>query len=232
MIRVIIVTHQEQDLNRIRAAVRSRKDVAVIGTGSDSYGALRLAENRRPDIALIDCQLDYDGLEIVPLVKRRSPGTSLRVVSSCNNVLRACSALVKGASAYVLRKSDMDFLGTVICVVRAGGYYISQRVMAGVPRVMPDGERGGGEEDIPVMGRGEWRVLELVRRGKSTKEIGEALNLKPGTVRNYISGLMRKVGVHSRGERVGDGGAYGRRPGAVSGGKVLPLLEARLNLKN
>jgi DNA-binding NarL/FixJ family response regulator len=257
MIRVIIVMRRRQDLSRIREAVDSQEDLTVAGTGTDSYQAIRLAETLQPGVAVIDYQLDYGGLDVIALLKRRSPGTSIILLSSNNDGRHALDALFKGVSGYLLRKPDIDILVNVIYAVRAGGYYISQRIMAHIFQTLPK-PNGAALRQNPdfsraskaritkktMLSRTELRILEFIGQGKGTKEIGEKLNLTMGTVRNYISTLMRKSGVHSRLEMArfvrnygqpGPGGAPEKkaRPAARPGPakKFLPLLEASLNLE-
>jgi DNA-binding NarL/FixJ family response regulator len=231
--------------------------VTVIGTGTSSYEVIKLTETKYPDIAVIDYQLDCGGPDIVSLVRRRSPGTSIILISSSNDSRRAVEALSSGASAYLLRKSDMDILGSIIYVVREGGHYISWRIMARIFQTLPVSLRMGGTGQkvfpggagipggygFPLLGQGETRVLELIGRGKGTKEIGETLNLKSGTVRNYISGLMRKTGAQNRQELLRFARNRGRPRAAAllrknfsplsrPMEKIPPRLEASLNLES
>ncbi|MDR2746763.1 MAG: response regulator transcription factor [Treponema sp.] len=257
---MIIVMQMEQDLNRIREVVDSCEDLTVIGTGADSYAAIRLTETEQPDIAIIDYQLDYSGLDIVSLVKRRSPGTAIILISSCSNGKDTLDVLSMGASAYLLRKSDMDVLVSIIHVVQAGGYCISHRLMTQVFQALPKSPQSGKFVrkffpyealvwqglNFSALNRTELRILEFIGQSKSTKEISETLHLKMGTVRNYISALMRKNGVQSRLEMAHFVRNYGQRqlktertpqrdsrPASTTGRaeKFLPLLEARLNLE-
>jgi DNA-binding NarL/FixJ family response regulator len=257
MIRITIIMQQEQDLGRVRAAIDSRQDLAVIGTGTDSYDAIRLAEDERPDIMVIDHQLDYNGPDIVPLIKRRFPNASIILVSPYEDEKYALAALNQGVSGYLLRRFDMDILVGVIYIVHAGEYYISQRVMARLfrtplklqgpekfPQIFGPGETALQHSmDFSALNRTELRILECIGQSKSTKEISETLHLKMGTVRNYISVLMRKSGIHSRLQMVNlvqGQGHHQIKAGAVpkifypipiSGPvrKLPPLLEASLN---
>jgi DNA-binding NarL/FixJ family response regulator len=243
---------QQQDLSRIKAALDSREDLAVIGTGADSYEAIRLMENEYPDIVVIDYQFDDGGLDIIALIKHRSPGTSIILISSRCDGIPALEALSKGVSGYLPRKSDISSLVNVMYAVQTGGYYIPQRIMTQVFQALPKISKAGEfvqkpfPRRIPLfqntkLNQTELRILKFIGQGKSTSEISEILHLKIGSVRNSISSLMRKSGIHNRLE-MAHFVHYGyfkdvkapqkkSHPAARSmePKKFLPLLEGRLN---
>jgi DNA-binding NarL/FixJ family response regulator len=214
MVRIIIIMKWEQDLRRISTVIDSHTDLRVMGTGTDSYQAIKLAETKQPDIAIIDYQLDHGGMEIIALIKRRSPHTAIILVSPYEDEKHASDALTRGVAGYLVGKSDMDILVGIIYIVHAGGSYVSHRIVVRVFQILPQlyryqefyqgllsrvNARVPGDYRSPgVLSRTERRLIRMVGQGKNTREIGEILNLKPGTVRNYISALMHKIGIHSR----------------------------------
>jgi DNA-binding NarL/FixJ family response regulator len=214
MIRLIIIMKQAHDLDRVMEAVGSQADLTVIGIGSDYYRAIKLAQAEQPDIAVIDYQFDCGGLDVVTVVKRKSPGTSVILISPYDDEWRARDALIRGVSGYLLQNWDISILAGVIYMVHAGGYYISHRIVARTFRALPkfrmyrDFYRGrlpqgkGPARGCPggavPLSQTEWQIILLVGQGRNTKEISESLNLKMGTVRNYISNMMRKTGIHNR----------------------------------
>jgi DNA-binding NarL/FixJ family response regulator len=245
---------QQQDLSRISEAVDSQENLTVVGTGTDSYQAIRLAETQQPGVAVIDCQLEHGGLEVIALVKHRRPGMSIILISPRNDRQHALDALGMGVSGYLLRKSDMGILVNVIYAVQAGGYYISQRIMAHIFQALSKPHGAARRQNSALsrtvktrlppkieLNQTETRIFECIGQGKGTKEIGETLHLKMGTVRNYVSALMRKGGFQSRVEMARFARNY-ERPGVPKTEappavpprrmeKILPLLEARLNLE-
>jgi DNA-binding NarL/FixJ family response regulator len=258
MIRLMIIMEQEQDLLRVSAAAGSSADLRVVGTGTDPYQAIRLAETEQPDIAVIDCRIGGGETGIVSLVKRRSPGTAVILVSPREDEERAAEALSRGASAYLALKSDMDILAAVIYIVHAGGCYVSHRIVNRVFQILPGlftyrefyrgllpaGSAGVSPDRCgPVMlSSTEWQIIRMVGQGRTTKEVGGTLGLKEGTVRNYISALMRKTGIRSRYHMALFVLNHGRRrieerrgspalpPPPLRPRKLLPLLEAVYNV--
>jgi DNA-binding NarL/FixJ family response regulator len=204
---------QEHDLNCVMAVLDPHADLAVIGIDSGYYGAIRLAQAEQPDIAVIDYQLDDGGLDAISIIKRKSPGTAIILVSPYDDEWRARDALNRGVSGYLVWKSDINILVSTIYMVHAGGCYISYRIVARAFRALPklllyrkfyQGLFPQGKSLFPAsrdsqdLSLTEWQIICLLGQGKSTKEIGESLNLKMGTVRNYISILMQKTGIHNR----------------------------------
>jgi two-component system response regulator DesR len=204
----------EQDLRRISAVIDSHADLQVMGTGTDSYRAIKLAESEQPDIAIIDYQIDHGGINIAPLIKRKSPHTAIILVSPYEDDRYASDALTRGVAGYVVGKSDMDILDSIIYIIHAGGSYVSHQIVVRAFQILPQlyryqkfyhGLLSRMNSRVPeayrgpdVLSRAERRIIRMVGQGKGTKEIGESLNLKPGTVRNYISTLMHKIGIHNR----------------------------------
>ncbi|MDR1971824.1 MAG: response regulator transcription factor [Treponema sp.] len=212
MIRLIVIMNREQDLSRITAELDSHAELRIVGIGTDRYGALKLAESEQPDVAVIDYYLDNGcGLDIIHVVKRKSPGTGVIVVSPYDDMGHARDAMIMGASGYLLRKADMDILVSTVYMVHTGGYFVSHRIVNQVFRSLRKFHnwessrktlslRRASQEppDYSSLSRTEWQILEFLGQGKSTKEIAEILNLKIGTVRNCISLLMHKTGIHNR----------------------------------
>jgi DNA-binding NarL/FixJ family response regulator len=209
MIRLIIVMKWEKELTHAMASLRSHTGFSVIGTQTDSYHALKVAESEQPDIAVIGYYLDYiSGLDFIPLIRRKCPGVGIVLISPYDDPGHTRKALSRGVSGYLLWKSDMKFLAGAICLVAKGGCYISSQIVIRTFQGLPDLRPGNriaslmrirnSKGEYPFFSGAEWRIIRLIVRGKNTKEIAEGLSLKDGTVRNYISTLMRKTGASNR----------------------------------
>jgi DNA-binding NarL/FixJ family response regulator len=184
--------------------------------GSESYQALKLAEEEQPDIAILDYHLDAgNGLELIPIMKRKCSGTGIILISPYDDENRALDAMRKGVSGY-LQRSDMDMLIGTIQMVQSGGRYISHRIVARVFRALPellmcrkfyrelglDGRKIVSGDDLAALSPSQRQIVSFLNQGRSTKEIAETLGLKIGTIRNYISSLVRKTGSRTRSQMV------------------------------
>ncbi|MDR0669895.1 MAG: response regulator transcription factor [Treponema sp.] len=214
MVRLIVAMNWEKELRRTRDILGIHADISIIGTALDCYRVLQLVVSEQPDIVLIDYCLDnIKGWDLIPVIKRKSPATSIIVISPYDDEDHAWGAMHRGASGYLIREFDMDILASAIHMVHTGGCYVSHRI---VGRVLPkfhqyqqhrqeDGsarKNSGHREIISNFSRTEWQIIELIGKGKTTKEVAEILNLKTGTVRNYISRLIHKTGGRSRAQMV------------------------------
>jgi DNA-binding NarL/FixJ family response regulator len=204
MIRLIVVMKREQDLLCTISGLNSQAGFAVIGIGTDSYQAIRLSEREQPDVAIIDYHLDtIDGPELVPVIKRKCPGMGIILISPHDDENHIREALSRGVSGYV-QKSDMGILANTIVTVYLGGCIISHPVVVRAIQEPPKffGFRKNKppkrHSDLLSLSRTEQRIAGFINQGRSTKEMSEILSLTTGTIRNYISTMMRKTGIHSR----------------------------------
>jgi DNA-binding NarL/FixJ family response regulator len=210
MIRIIIVMKWEKELSHVMASLYSHVGLSVIGCQTDSYHALKLAEAEQPDIAVIGYSLDHmGGLDFIPLIRGKCPGAGIILISPYDDPHYARTALFRGVSGYLLRKFDMHILAWAICLVFKGGSYISSHIVIRIFQNLPDHRLGRRVAPFRMFWEStarrhsffsetDWQIIELITRGKTTKEIAEGLDLKIGTVRNYISVMMRKTGSGNR----------------------------------
>jgi DNA-binding NarL/FixJ family response regulator len=201
----------ERELVRVTAPLCAQPGFSVVGTQTDSYQALKLAEDEQPDVAIIGYYLDHSkGLDFVPLIRNKCPGLGIILFSPYDDPGHARSALTRGVGGYLVWKSDMNILTSAIDMVFKGGFCVSPQITVQVFRKPPVPRRNRGIASFMMARRSgaggahsffsgtEWRIIALIVRGKNTKEIAEGLSLKNGTVRNYISILMRKTRSTSR----------------------------------
>jgi two-component system response regulator DesR len=213
MVRIIVAMAWEKERKRVSITLDSDGELEVVGAAPDCYRALRLVESEQPDVILLDYHLgSMKGWDLIPVIKRKAPGISVIIISPYDDEGYAWNALLKGASAYLIRKTDMGgVLTSTIRLVHDGGEYISKRILTRILSMffvyrnyyrkitsMKKGKGSGRLEQFIKLSPTERQIIWFIYQGKTTKEIAETLNLKPGTVRNYISRLIQKTGGHSR----------------------------------
>ncbi|MDR2136331.1 MAG: response regulator transcription factor [Treponema sp.] len=215
MVRLVIAMNWETELRRATMTLAAHTGFSVIGTASDCYRALQLVESEQPDIAVVDYYLDnIKGWDLIPIIKRKSPLTSVIIISPYDDETHAWDALYKGASGYLVRKFDMDLLAGAIYMAHTGGRYVSHRIVSQVlpkfrvyqeyyrENFVKKSQSPRRQEKIIRLSDTERLIIEFLSQGRTTKEIAETLNLKIGTVRNYVSTMMRKIGGHSRAQMI------------------------------
>jgi DNA-binding NarL/FixJ family response regulator len=208
MIQIVVIEDKKQDQDLIFSLLSSQKGFEITGHGKDGYDALKLAEQYQPHIIILDLWEDsFDGPELVPLIKRKSPATAVIILSGYENDEYAGKAIAAGASGFLIKKTDMHKLADSVRTVYNGGCFINTMILIRtfglLSNMIKDRKafQGGGapKNRIPAaVNQIERRIMANIGRGYSNKEIAAKLNLKPGTIRNYLSSIMRKTGLKSR----------------------------------
>ncbi|MDF2834601.1 MAG: DNA-binding response regulator [Paenibacillus sp.] len=191
MIKIVIAEDQRMLLGALASLLDLEEDMTVVGRAGNGEEALRLVAQHQPDICIMDIEMpSKSGLEAAEELKGRCKVIILTTFARSGYFERALKA---GVSAYLLKDSPSEELASSIRNVMAG-----QRIYASE---LMDEAYGGGGLDNPLTER-EKEVLGLVADGKNTKEIATELFLTTGTVRNYISVILDKLGVSNRIEAI------------------------------
>lgn len=191
MIKIVIAEDQRMLLGALASLLDLEEDMTVVGRAGNGEEALRLVAQHKPDICIMDIEMpSKSGLEAAEELKGRCKVIILTTFARSGYFERALKA---GVSAYLLKDSPSEELASSIRNVMAG-----QRIYASE---LMDEAYGGGGLDNPLTER-EKEVLGLVADGKNTKEIATELFLTTGTVRNYISVILDKLGVSNRIEAI------------------------------
>ncbi len=191
MIRIVIAEDQRMLLGALASLLDLEADMQVVGRAGNGEEALRLVELHRPDVCIMDIEMPAkSGLEAAEELKGKD--CKVIILTTFARAGYFERAIKAGVSGYLLKDSPSEELADSIRSVMAG-----RRVYA--PELMD--EAYGGGFDNPLTER-EKEVLGLVADGKNTKEIAEELYLTTGTVRNYISVILDKLGVSNRIEAI------------------------------
>jgi DNA-binding NarL/FixJ family response regulator len=211
MIRIVIIDDQKQEQDLIYSMLSTQKEFEITGFGKDGYDALKLAAEYRPHIIIMDLREDsVGGPELVPLIKRKSPATAVIILSGDEDDEYAGKAISAGASGYLVKKTDMNKLPDSVRSVYNGGYFINPTTVIRTFGMLSEmvkyrkifqnnSAKNKMNRSIPAcINRMELQLIAALGKCYSNKEIAASLNLKPGTVRNYLSSIMRKTGLKSR----------------------------------
>jgi DNA-binding NarL/FixJ family response regulator len=208
MIHVIIIDAKQEDRERTNNLLSLHRDFDVQGLGKDGYDAIRLIAVFKPDIAILDINLDFiNGVDVLPLLKRQSPATLEVILTSKLEDNQISKALRNKIAGFLLKDSDLDRLPFILSDLLSGKYYmnpqISTRIFHIFSKVPPQGRHKNflSKRVYPIpagISKMELQVMRYIGEGRSNKEIAECLNLTAGTVRNYISSAIHKTGMRDR----------------------------------
>lgn len=172
--------------------------VAEAGTAKE---AIRLVEEYQPDVVLMDIRLPgVSGIEACQEITERWPEVRVVILTSYAEDDMLFSAIRAGASGYVLKQIGAEGLITAIEAACRGEALLDPAV---TQRVFQEVRRAVKEEEAAAfanLSQQEKHVLALVSGGRTNREIAEALFLGEGTVRNYVSSILSKLGVSNRAE--------------------------------
>jgi two-component system response regulator DesR len=187
MIRVLIAEDQAMVLGALSALLEIESDMEVVGRARDGEDALRLAREVTPDVVLTDIEMPkMTGLELAAAIRQEGLRSRVVILTTFARSGYLRRALDAGASGYLLKDSPSDHLANAIRRVAAGGRAIDPELAA----------EAWGEPD-PLTDR-ERQVLRIAGEGKTSGEIAATLNLSEGTVRNYLSEAISKLGASNR----------------------------------
>ncbi|WP_199044406.1 response regulator transcription factor [Glycomyces salinus] len=188
MIKLLIADDETLIREALASLLDLEDDIAVIAQGSSSTEAVALAERHTPDIAVLDLEMPpQDGLWAADQIRRRKLDTRVMLVTrhARPGILRR--ALAAGVQGFVPKTTPAERLAQIIRDIGSGSRYIDPEIAASALT----------ENESPLTDR-ELDLLRATRGGGTIDEIAAELHLAPGTVRNYLSTAMRKLGKRTR----------------------------------
>ncbi len=199
--RIILVDDHEVVRLGLKSLLEHHPQFEVVGEAGTAKEAIEQVARYRPDIVLMDIRLPgTSGIEACEEVTRNYPETRVIMLTSYAEDEMLFSAIRAGASGYVLKQIMGDDLIKAIEAVGRGEALLDPAV---TQRVFQEVRRAVKEEEASAfvnLSQQERHVLLLVSEGKTNREIAKALFLGEGTVRNYVSSILSKLGVSNRAE--------------------------------
>lgn len=186
-ITVLMAEDQRMVLGALGSLLGLEPDIVVVGSAADGDEALRLVQALRPDILLTDIEMPgRSGLDVAAEIRRRGLATRVVVLTTFARTGYLRRALDAGVGGYLLKDAPSATLANAIRTVHHGGRVVDP-ILAADAWAEPD----------PLTDR-ERQVLRLAGDGLSNAQIATRLHLSDGTVRNYLSEAIRKLGATNR----------------------------------
>jgi len=187
MIRVAVAEDQAMVLGALAALLEIESDLEVVGLARDGREALEVVVSKAPDVLLTDIEMpEMTGLEVAAEILRRRLPTRVIILTTFARAGYLRRALDAGASGYLLKDSPAEDLANAVRRVHAGGRAVD-----------PELAREAWTERDPLSDR-ERQVLRLAGEGATSAAIATRLSLSEGTVRNYLSDAIAKLGAANR----------------------------------
>ena len=187
MIRVVIAEDQAMVLGALAALLEIEGDFDVVGRAQDGNEALAICREHKPDVLLTDIEMPHrTGLELAAAIRQEKLPTRVIILTTFARGGYLRRALEAGASGYLLKDSPAEHLANAVRRVKAGGRVIDPELAA-----------EAWSEPDPLTDR-ERQVLRMAAEGQTSADIASTLHLSEGTVRNYLSEAISKIGAGNR----------------------------------
>ncbi len=196
-IKVFLLDDHEVVRRGLREMLEAEPDIDVVGESGSAAEATRRIPALRPDVAVLDARLpDGSGIDVCRDIRSVDPSVQALILTSYDEDQALFSAIMAGASGYVLKDIRGTDLVDGIRRVAAGQSLLDPAVTARVLERL----RSGPEEDprLKDLTDQERRILEHIAEGKTNRQIGEEMYLAEKTVKNYVSSLLAKLGMQRR----------------------------------
>ena len=197
MIKVLIADDQELIRQSLSIILGLKEEISVVGGVGDGTEVLEFIAKEKPDIILMDIRMPtMDGVECTKIVKEKYPEIKIIVLTTFDDDKYVFSALKYGASGYLLKGISVDELEKAIHVVYSGGAMINPEIASKVVELFSEMAQQNYDvmieaENIEKINDMEWDIIKDVGHGMSNKEIADHIGLTEGTVRNYISTILK-----------------------------------------
>lgn len=199
--RLLIVDDHEVVRLGLKALLEQHPHFEVVAEAGNAKEAMEQVERFLPDVVLMDIRLPgMSGIEACEEITNNYPDIKVIMLTSYAEDEMLFSAIRSGASGYVLKQISADGLIRAIEAVGRGEALLDPAV---TQRVFQEVRRAVREEEASAfvnLSQQEKHVLILVSEGRTNREIAKSLFLGEGTVRNYVSSILSKLGVSNRAE--------------------------------
>lgn len=194
--RITVIDDDKLVAISLKTILEADSSIEVSAIGYDGKEAISLYESVQPDILLMDIRMEHmSGLEAAEQILQKHPDAKILFLTTFSDDEYIVKALHIGAKGYIL-KQDFEGIAPALKAVYGGQSVFGGEIVGKLPVLMQTKEAFDYEQyDIHEK---EQSIIELVAEGLSNREIADKLFLSEGTVRNYISTILEKLGLRDR----------------------------------
>lgn len=206
-LRILIADDQELTREGLRTIVELEDDMVVVGTARNGLEAYEKTAELRPDLVMMDIQMPVEnGIAGIKRIKRDYPDVVLLILTTFMDDHYIVDGLAGGASGYILKDMDGDKMIEAIRDAHRGQFVLSGAVasrLAARLSLIADGEGGARRlSSTAQLTDREREIAVLISQGFNNRAIAAELQIREGTVRNYISTLYGKLDVSDRAQAI------------------------------
>jgi len=199
--KIIIVDDDKLVATSLKMIVESDKDIEVLAIGNSGEEAIKLFDEYKPDVLLMDIRMDgLSGLDAGEEILNKNKDAKILYLTTFNDEEYIDKALSIGAKGYII-KQDFEGIVPSLKTVFEGnmvfGKEVTEKIVA-MSKVKAENEVKSSGEAFAELTSLELEIVKCVANGENNKEIAENLCLSEGTVRNYISNILSKLDIRDR----------------------------------
>ena len=201
-IRILLVDDQRLMREGLRILLELEPDLEIAGEATNGQEALDTYAEIEPDVVLMDVRMPgMDGVEATWRLRERWPSALVIILTTFDDDEYVFEGLRAGARGYLLKDVSGHDLADAVRTVAAGGALIepsvARRVVAEFARMAPPARQTDEGLAEPLSER-EREILRLMAQGLTNREIADRLSLAQGTVKNYVTTILQKLGARDR----------------------------------
>jgi DNA-binding NarL/FixJ family response regulator len=201
MVRVLICDDQAVVREGLAAILSTDDEITVVGLASNGEEAVAFAAEWQPDLILMDLKMPVmNGVQATKRLKLQQPNVHVLILTTYEDDAWVFDAIRAGAAGYLLKDTRRDDLLAAIKGTAAGRAFLDPGITGKVMQQVVAGQAAAdvASSGVSELTERELEVLRLIALGYSNPEIARRLNLASGTVRNYVSAILQKLGVDDR----------------------------------
>lgn len=195
----ILLADDEPLLLESLEIILTLNNMEIVGKAKDGKEALEILKEKQCSMALVDLNMKgMGGIELIRCIKQEYPSVKVLVLTTFYDDKSITDAISGGADGYILKDSGKDAILGAITQIMEGRNVIDRKVMERLAFLMSRGNTAADRDLSVDMTEREKEILSLLAGGLTNKQIAERLYISEGTVKNYISSIYDKTGIHDR----------------------------------
>ncbi len=200
MIQVAIVDDQPLFTDGLGRIVGAQQGMEVVGVAHDGESGVRMCEELRPDVILMDINMPVmDGVTATSRIRDILPDVKVLILTVNADDMHVFQGIKAGATGYLLKDCTPDDLSRAIETVYAGDTIMSPEVAR---KMLLAFEEVDEEPEAPNLSSRELDVLRTIAHGRSNKQVATDLGISDKTVRNHVSNIYKKLHIYDRTQAV------------------------------